>query len=34
MIDPAEILKQRFLAVPFLIYMNEIVSIDQSVSAF
>ena len=34
MINPAETLKQRFLTVPALPYMNEFVSIDHSVSAF
>jgi hypothetical protein len=33
MINPAETLKQRFLTVPALPYMNEFVSIDHSVSA-
>jgi hypothetical protein len=34
MINLAETLKQRFLTVPALPYMNEFASIDHSVSAF
>ena len=33
MINPAETLKQRFLTVPALPYMNEFASIDHSLSA-